>query len=49
MFFIGYHLKPGLRDGKLVEVEGGGLREGMNIVTLGAYGLPPETRIRRVK
>ena len=42
-------VRPGLRDGKLVEVEGGGLREGMNIVTLGAYGLPPETRIRRVK
>ena len=42
-------VKLGLRDGKLVEVEGGGLREGMNIVTLGAYGLPHETRIRLVK
>ena len=38
----------GLRDGNLVEVEGGGLREGLSIVTLGAYGLPPETRIRVV-
>jgi membrane fusion protein (multidrug efflux system) len=39
-------IKPGLREGNLVEVEGEGLREGMRIVTQGVYGLPPETRIR---
>jgi membrane fusion protein (multidrug efflux system) len=42
-------IKTGLRDGNLIEVEGGGLREGLRIVTHGAYGLPPETRIRVVK
>ncbi len=42
-------VKLGLRDVNLVEVEGEGLREGMGIVTHGAYGLPPETRIRVVK
>jgi membrane fusion protein (multidrug efflux system) len=36
----------GLRDGNLVEVSGEGLQEGMAVVTEGAYGLPPETRIR---
>lgn len=36
----------GLRDGNLVEVSGEGLQEGMSVVTEGAYGLPPETRIR---
>jgi membrane fusion protein (multidrug efflux system) len=42
-------VKTGLRDGDLVEVEGEGLREGMDIVTLGVYGLPVESRIRVVK
>ena len=42
-------IKPGLRDGNLVEVEGEDLRDGMTIVTQGAYGLPAETRIRVVK
>jgi membrane fusion protein (multidrug efflux system) len=36
----------GLRDGNLIAVQGEGLQEGMTIVTQGAYGLPPETRIR---
>jgi membrane fusion protein (multidrug efflux system) len=36
----------GLRDGALVEVAGDGLREGMTVVTEGAYGLPKETRVR---
>ena len=36
----------GLRDGDLVEIEGEGLQDGMTVVTVGAYGLPKETRIR---
>jgi membrane fusion protein, multidrug efflux system len=36
----------GLRDGELVEVDGAGLREGMTVVTSGAYGLPKETKVR---
>jgi membrane fusion protein (multidrug efflux system) len=39
----------GLRDGNLIEIQGEGLHEGMTVVTQGAYGLPPETRIRVVK
>lgn len=43
------HIKPGLRDGNLVEIEGETIQEGMAIVTYGVYGLPPETRIRVIK
>jgi len=39
-------VKPGLRDGGLVEVEGEGLREGLKVVTQGVYGLPAQTRVR---
>ncbi|TAN71858.1 MAG: efflux RND transporter periplasmic adaptor subunit [Methylobacter sp.] len=39
-------IKPGLRDGNLIEISGEGLHEGMTIVTQGIYGLPSETRIR---
>lgn len=39
-------VKTGLREGGLVEVEGDGLTEGMTIVTVGAYALPKETKIR---
>jgi membrane fusion protein, multidrug efflux system len=39
-------VKPGLRDGPLVEVEGEGLREGLTVVSAGAYGLPSQSRIR---
>lgn len=42
-------IKPGLRDGNLIEVDGEGVQEGMIIVTQGVYGLPPETRIRVLK
>ena len=42
-------IKPGLRDGVLIEISGEGLQEGMTIVTQGVYGLPPETRIRVLK
>ncbi len=39
-------VKVGLRDGGLVEIEGENLKEGMQVVTQGAYGLPKETKIR---
>lgn len=42
-------VKPGLRDGNLVEISGEGLQAGMTIVSQGVYGLPPETRIRVLK
>lgn len=40
------NIKAGLRDGNLIEVEGEDLKEGMPIVTTGAYALPAETKIR---
>lgn len=42
-------VKVGVRDGGLVEVEGEGLKEGDTVVTVGAYGLPKETKVRVVK
>jgi len=39
-------VKVGLREGGLVEVEAAGLKEGLAVVTEGAYALPAETRIR---
>ncbi len=36
----------GIREGDWVEVEGAGLEPGMNVVTVGAYGLPGRTKIR---
>ena len=39
-------VKVGVYDGKLVEVEGEGLKEGDAVVTVGAYGLPKETKIK---
>ena len=39
-------VKAGLRDGGLVEVEGEGLKEGDTVVTVGAYGLPKETKVK---
>lgn len=36
----------GLREGGLVQVEGDGIREGISVVVQGAYGLPPETKIK---
>jgi membrane fusion protein (multidrug efflux system) len=39
-------VKIGLREGGLVEVQGEGLREGLTVVTAGAYGLPHETKVR---
>ena len=42
-------VKAGVRDGGLVEVEGEGLKEGDTVVTVGAYGLPKETKVRVLK
>ena len=42
-------VKAGVRDGGLVEVEGEGLKEGDTVVTVGAYGLPRQTKVRVVK
>ena len=39
-------VKTGVRDGNLVEVEAEGLKEGDAVVTVGAYGLPKETKVR---
>ena len=39
-------VKTGLREGGLVEVEAEGLKEGKTVVTVGAYGLPKETKVR---
>ena len=39
-------VKVGVHDGSLVEVEGEGLKEGDAVVTVGAYGLPEETKIK---
>src|SRR5437667_2913560 len=39
-------VRVGVRDGNLVEVEGEGLKEGAVVVTVGAYGLPKETKVR---
>jgi membrane fusion protein (multidrug efflux system) len=39
-------VQSGLRENGLVEVHGEGIREGMQVVTYGAYGLPPETKVR---
>lgn len=41
-------VRVGLREGGLVEVEGDEIREGVAIVTEGAYGLPKETKIKVV-
>jgi len=41
-------VQTGLRENGLVEVQGEGIHEGMQIVTTGAYGLLPETNIRIV-
>ena len=42
-------VKTGLRDGNLIEVEAEGLKEGDTIVTVGAYGLPKETKVKITK
>lgn len=39
-------VQVGLRDGDLVEISGEGVGEGVTVVTVGAYGLPKETKVR---
>jgi RND family efflux transporter MFP subunit len=39
-------VKTGVRDRNMVEVEAEGLKEGTTIVTVGAYGLPKETKVK---
>jgi membrane fusion protein, multidrug efflux system len=41
-------VQVGLRDGGLVEVAGDSLKEGDTVVTVGAYGLPAETKVKVV-
>jgi membrane fusion protein, multidrug efflux system len=41
-------VQAGLHENGLVEVQAEGIHEGMQIVTVGAYGLPSETKIRIV-
>ncbi len=38
----------GVRDAGLVEVEGEGLKDGDTVVTVGAYGLPEQTKVKIV-
>ena len=39
-------VKTGLRENGLVEIQGDGLKAGDTVVTVGAYGLPKETKIK---
>jgi membrane fusion protein (multidrug efflux system) len=39
-------VKVGLVDGPLAEIEGEGIQEGDTVVTVGAYGLPKETKVK---
>jgi RND family efflux transporter MFP subunit len=41
-------VQTGLRDGNLVEVAAEGLKEGDTVVTVGAYDLPKQTKVRVV-
>lgn len=41
-------VNEGIRDEGLVEISGEGLKEGDTVVTLGAYGLPKETKVKVV-
>jgi RND family efflux transporter MFP subunit len=41
-------VQPGLRENGMVEVQGEGIHEGMQVVTVGAYGLPPESGVKVV-
>lgn len=42
-------VQVGLRDRNLVEVSAPGLKPGLTVATTGAYGLPPESRIRIIR
>ena len=43
---VWHPVQEGLRDGSLVEVTGTGLRAGLTVVTVGAYGLPGSSKVR---
>jgi membrane fusion protein (multidrug efflux system) len=45
---VQHAVKTGLREDGLVEIEGEGLKAGDTVVTVGAYGLPPKTKVRVV-
>jgi membrane fusion protein (multidrug efflux system) len=38
-------VEVGIKEAGLVEITGKGLEEGMQVVTVGAYGLPDKTKI----
>jgi RND family efflux transporter MFP subunit len=42
-------VQPGLRDARRVAIQGEGIAEGQLVVSVGAYGLPRESRVRVVK
>jgi RND family efflux transporter MFP subunit len=42
-------VKTGLRDNRMVEVESEKLKEGMTVITLGAYALPDNTKVRVIE
>lgn len=39
-------VQSGLHEDGMVEIQGDGIREGMQVVTVGAYGLLPETQVK---
>jgi len=39
-------VQSGLHENGMVEIQGEGIHEGMRVVTVGAYGLLPETKVR---
>lgn len=39
-------VKSGLHENGMVEIQGEGIHEGLQVVTVGAYGLLPETRVK---
>ena len=42
-------VQTGLREDGWVEIEGTGLKEGVSVVTVGAYALPAKTKVRVLK
>jgi len=42
-------VQTGLRENGWVEIEGTGLKEGVSVVTVGAYALPEKTKVRVLK
>jgi RND family efflux transporter MFP subunit len=42
-------VRVGLREGELEEIESAAIHEGDSVVATGAYGLPPETKVRPIQ